>query len=100
MYPASSCLRRANILSLQALLILAIYTPSAGAMTTINDLEELAWHFRFTHGAAHTSVLLLPLQRTMQRMQEHVAANVAQAWEVKVGQLGLCVDECGVVEVL
>jgi hypothetical protein len=64
-------------------LVLAVLAPCAGAgagagAAAGDDLEELAWRFRFAPGAAHASVLLEPLQRTLLSMQEHVAANLAQ----------------------
>ena len=97
--PVPVCTRR-GVRRSGVCLIALLCAFSVGAAGTMSDLEALAWHFRFTHGAAHSSVLLPPLQRTLHRMQEHVAANLGQAWgEVKEGQLGLCIDECGAVEV-
>lgn len=71
--------RGAPLALLALALVLAVLAPCAGAgVMTGNDLEELAWRFRFAHGEAHASVLLEPLQRTLKAMQEHVAANLAQ----------------------
>ena len=67
--------RGAPLALLALALVLAVLAPCAGAgVMTGNDLEELAWRFRFAHGEAHASVLLEPLQRTLKAMQEHVAA--------------------------
>jgi hypothetical protein len=72
------------------LFVLGLYATEAAAAAPSADLEALAWAFRFTHSVAHTSPLLPPLQRTLARMQQHVALEPAGN--------GLCFDECGQVE--
>jgi hypothetical protein len=72
------------------LFVLGLHATEAATAAPSADLEALAWAFRFKHYVAHTSPLLPPLQRTLARMQQHVALEPAGN--------GLCFDECGQVE--
>ena len=95
--PGLLVLRFSIIVVLFAHCLLAADADANNNLGGSDDLESLAWDFRFKHGLAFKSPLLAPLQRTFERLQAHLSEQPASLGDATTNQQGLCVDECGAV---